>query len=442
MRSYGAERCRTRRAACRRRYAAAVADQTLPIEPGRRRLDALAATAGDAVIAQLRTAAEPLAGLCVLHVTAPPFGSAVVDHLTSVVPLLRELGIDARWRAIAGDPAAHAAGRALQDGVRGGELALTEAQVDAWRGQRVAPNGADVVVLHDAGALGAAAQRAKGDGARWAWRLHGDGSSPQADAWAACAPLADALDARAVAHLSLAPPGLREPAAIAPAVDPLAARHLALPPKLAGDFARGAGIDLSRPAIVAVADLDAWAEPEDAVDTWLAARATDPAAARSQLVLVARVAHGDERAWRALGELHEYARPPVREDIVVCADVAGHGDGAANAAQRLARVALQDGRDGYGIAAAEALYKGTPVVAADTAPLRAQLGGEATGGETPAGRIAATPAERGAQLAALIADPGLAAELGRAGHEHVVQTHLVTRLLAEEIAWLRGIAAR
>lgn len=420
-----------------------MADQTLPIEPGRRRLDALRTVAGDDVVEALRSAAEPLAGLRVVHVTAPPFTAAAVDALGSLVPLLRELGIDAGWRAIAGDPAAVAAGRALHDGLRGGELALTEADLDAWRAQRVAPHGADVVVLHDVPALGAAAQRDKGDGARWAWRQHGDGSSPQTDAWAACAPLAAGLHGCVVDHPSLAPPELTGATAIAPGVDPLAPRHLDLPPKVAGDFARAAGIDLARPAIAAVADLDAWAEPEDAVDAWQAARADAPAAARTQLVLVARVAHGDERAWRALGELHDYARAPARDGLIVCADVAGHGDGAANAAQRLARVVLQDGRDGYGIAASEALLKGTPVVAADTPALRAQLGADvdADAGEAVGGRLATGAAARGAQLAALVADPGLAADLGRAGREHVARTHLVTRVLADELAWLAAIAA-
>lgn len=408
-----------------------MADQTLPIEPGRRRLEALAGVAGEDAIAALRERAQPLKDVRVVHVTAPPFTTAAVDHLTSVVPLLRELGIDASWRAIAGDPAALQAGRALADGLRGGELALDDAGAEAWRAQRVAPD-ADVVVLHDATALGAAAQRRRADPARWVWRLHGDGSSPAAEAWALARPLVEAVHVRVVAHAALAPPGVDDARAIAPAVDPLAARHLDLPPKVTGAFARAAGLDLTRPTVAAVADLDAWSEPEDAVDAWRAAR-TRNGPNGLQLALVVRVAHGDERAWRALGELHDYAG--ARDDLVVVADVAGHGDGAANAAQRLARAVLQDGRDGYDIAASEALWKGTPVVAAPTPALQDQV----QHGET--GFVAATPAERGARLAELVADPGLAAELAREGHRRVAERHLVTRLLSDELDLLAHVVA-
>jgi hypothetical protein len=42
--------------------------------------------------------------------------------------------------------------------------------------------------------------------------------------------------------------------------------------------------------------------------------------------------------------------------------------------------------------------------------------------------------ERGARVAELVADAGLAIELGRAGRERVREQHLVTRLLADQLA--------
>ena len=57
---------------------------------------------------QIRELAEPLEGKRVLHLSATAFGGGVAEILYTLVPLMRDAGLDAEWRII------HGAGRVLR----------------------------------------------------------------------------------------------------------------------------------------------------------------------------------------------------------------------------------------------------------------------------------------------------------------------------------------
>jgi trehalose synthase len=384
---------------------------TVPVEPGPRALGGLVAAAGEAAVDVVRDAARPLARLRVVHLVSPPFAPRALDLLRSTVPLLRDVGLDVRWLAVAGDDRADAAARAVGDALRGGEPGPPE-ELGAWR-ERAAvaasevPRGTDVVVVHGAeglALLAGAQDPPAGATARWVWWIEGDLAAPDAGTWAAVSGLVGAATAVIAEREAWAPPQVAAQA-VAPAVDPLAARNLDLPPRVAGPLARSAGVDLGRPFVVAVCDLDGWSGAEGPIATLHAAQ--DAGAAGLQLALVARLGAGDPRAWRTLGELGDHTAGHA--DVLVVPDAGGAADAEVNALQRLARVALAERED---TSVAEAQWKTTPAVIEEGA-------GDA--------------ARRGARVAELVADPGLALELGRAGRERVRAGGLITRLLADQL---------
>ena len=396
-----------------------------PLDPGRRSLAPYAAAVGDEAIAELRRRAVPLRGLRVLQVSASPLTAPAVDDVRPLAALLADLGIESQWVAAFGDERLSATARALREGVRGGEAAIDRASwaayCDAWSTVEL-PRTADLVVLHDPEALAATGARAGSPAnARWTWRPHVHVDLADPSLAPLLGPLLAELDHGADAT---------EPAP--PFVDPLGPRGLELPHRAAGTLARAAGVDLSRPFVLHIADLDAWADPEGAVEAWRVAKAAVP---ELQLVIVARIPAGVEPSWRPYGELADHATRHA--DVHLRTSIAAAGDAETGALERLARVAITGSLDGgHGAAVPSALWRGTPVVAAATRGAATAM--LLTDGET--GFVRDDPEAQGAAIAALVGDPGLAAALGRTGRERVLAGATVIRRLVTELDLLAAAA--
>ena len=59
---------------------------------------------GDKVISDIIKAARPLYGKRVIHINSTFYGGGVAEMLTSLVPLMNDVGLDAGWRIIRGAP--------------------------------------------------------------------------------------------------------------------------------------------------------------------------------------------------------------------------------------------------------------------------------------------------------------------------------------------------
>ena len=57
---------------------------------------------GRELVEEIRELAEPLEGKRVLHVSATAFGGGVSEILYTLVPLMRDVGLDAHWQVILG----------------------------------------------------------------------------------------------------------------------------------------------------------------------------------------------------------------------------------------------------------------------------------------------------------------------------------------------------
>jgi trehalose synthase len=400
------------------------------IEPGRRSLGDYREVAGDEAVERVRGLAQSLSGLRVIHVSPAAPRNGCPEMLRSLLPLAADAGVDVEWRVLYGAAPFGDVARDLYDGLQGAETAVAPSTWTEYLEGVAAATGSlrddcDVLVLHDPATLGLLAQD---DGAaRVVWRCHVDASTPEPATWDRLVPLLERADWGVFARDGFWPPNLGgDVRAIAPAIDPLGPKNMDMPLRLAGHVLRSLGIDLSRPLVCNVARLDRWKDPHGVIDAFAQVKTRVP---ELQLVLVGALPGEGPDDFRIAREVADYAAGI--DDVRVMTTYTGIGEVEVGALQRVARVSLQRSlREGFGLAAAEALWKRTPVVATAGGGLASQVEHGASG------YLVDDTQEMAARLEELVQDPGLAIELGSAGRRHVQERFLVTRLLEDELRLL------
>jgi trehalose synthase len=406
------------------------------IDPGRRSLSDYAELAGEDAIERMRALAGELAGVRIVHVSAAAPRNGCPDQLRALLPLAADAGLDVQWRVLYGAAPFGDVARDLYDGMQGAETAVApstwseylEGVTDAGAGLR---EECDVLVLHDPQTLALLAQD-EGGRAAVVWRCHVDASEPEDATWDRLAPLHEACDWGVFACDGFWPASLPgDVRAIQPAIDPLGPKNMDMPLRLAGHVLRSLGVDLTRPTICNVARLDRWKDPHSLIDAFAQAKRE---VRELQFVLVAALPGEGPQDFRIAREVADYAAG--MEDVRLMTTYTGIGDVEIGALQRVARVSIQRSlREGFGLAASEALWKRTPVVAGLSSGASAQVR------DGTDGYLTDDAAQMARRIVELVEDPGLATELGTNGREHVREQRLVTRLLEDELRLLGSVLA-
>jgi trehalose synthase len=388
---------------------------------------------GTEPVERIHGSAEQTRGMRVVHVSAAGATGRVPELLGALLPLAVDAGLEAEWRVLFGSPELHAVARQLHDGLQGAETAIDDeafsAYLEACAGAAAELPPHDVLVLHDPGTLGVA-REAPG---RVVWHCHVDASRPEAPALQLATLLFEQCTALVFPDSSFAVPEVAADRvhAIAPGIDPLSPRNLELAPRLAGRVVRPLGVDLSRPFVCQAMRFDRWKDPHATLELFGAAKEE---LAGLQLVLAGALETQDAEGWRTVKEISDYASD--RTDVHLLTSYEGVGNLELGALQLLARVAVERSvREGFGLVASEALWKGTPVLGGTDGglPLQVRDGVD--------GYLAEDTGEAASRLVELVRDVGLAIDMGKAGRDRVRERFLVTRVLEDELALLASVMA-
>jgi trehalose synthase len=384
--------------------------------------------AGKALIEEIRTLAERLEGQRVLHVSATAFGGGVSEILYTIVPLMRDIGLDAHWHVIFGKEEFFNATKLLHNSLQGAEETLSEEQwnlfdeINAMNGKGLQGEW-DTIIVHDPQPIGLR-REAKDKSRNWIWRCHIDLSEPNPEPIRRLQPLIEEYDATVWHMPSYVPNGMNGNGGvriIPPAIDPLSPKNMAFSPEDAAFVCHQFGIDVDRPLITQVSRFDPWKDPIGVIDAYRSVTEEMP---EVQLALVGSMATDDPEGWEFFQHTMEYADNDP--DIKILNNLNNVGAIEVNAFQSQSDVCLQKSiREGFGLTVTEALWKGRPTVAGNVGGIPLQI----ENGKT--GFLVDSASECASRCVEILADPELGKALGRAGKEHARAHFLSPRLLRD-----------
>jgi len=401
-----------------------------PVFTGHKALADYTHVVGKPLVEEIRGLAADLEGLKVLHLSATAFGGGVSEILYTLIPLMRDVGVDAHWQVMLGREEFYNVTKLLHNALQGNPQDLTpeQWQVFAKYNEMNAldlHDGWDVIIVHDP--QPAAIPQYEPDKAkRWIWRCHIDLSTPNPTALERIVPLVRAYDGSVFHVDEYVPQGLDgTPVHICPpAIDPLSPKNMAFSPEDAAFVCEQFGLDPDRPLMCQVSRFDPWKDPMGVIDAY---RFVKEDLAGVQLALVGSMATDDPEGWEFFNQTMAYAAGDP--DIHILNNLNNVGAIEVNAFQSQSDVAIQKStREGFGLTVSEALWKARPFIGGDVGgiPLQVQDG--------TTGYLVSTPQHCAERSLAILRDPNLGKRLGRAGKEHVRRNFLTPRLLRD---WLR-----
>ena len=370
--------------------------------------------------------AERVQGRRFLHLSGGRFGGGAAEMLRTLVPILADLGVDAGWEITGGDPVFYATARALQQALEGTERLLTDEALEHYRemnriNAKKLRLGADLVLVHDVQPASLIADRPSVG--RWVWRCDFDCSRARRRAWSFFRTLLRQYDG-AVFSLPRFIRRIGIPLyVIHPSIDPLSDKNRELTPREITTIVGTLGVPLGKPLLVQIGPFTRDRDPLGVVNAYRLVKKSHPV----RLVL-AGSAGDDRESLDVLSDLREAAQ---RDEDIVVLELPPDAHLQINALQRAATIVLQKSlREGFGLGAAEAMWKGKPVIGGFAGGLPQQIVYDVTGYTVRSVEGAAF------RIRHLLNNPELIARMGAAGREHARRSFLTTRHLTEYLALL------
>jgi trehalose synthase len=374
-----------------------------------------------------------LKGARVLHVSATSFGGGVAEILYTLVPLMRDVGLETEWDIMFGSEPFFNVTKNFHNALQGAGYDLTvedraiyeEYNRLSAEALQKAGEDWDIMFVHDPQpALLKHFSGGLSPETKWIWRCHIDTSTPNRHVLDYLLPHITSYDAQIFTMEDYTPPDVHLPGLtiIPPAIDPLSPKNMALSADDARYIVSQFGVDTERPFMVQVSRFDPWKDPLGVIDAYKLVKEEVP---EIQLVLIGSMAHDDPEGWDYWYKTVNYADGD--RDIFLFSNLTNVGAIEVNAFQSIADVVIQKSiREGFGLVVTEALWKARPLVASRVGgiPMQVDAGG---------GMLVDTIPEVAAACTKLLKDREFAREMGRHGKEHVRTHYLTPRLLRDDL---------
>jgi len=384
------------------------------------KLDGYTPIVGQSVIDDLRLLAERLEGKIIQHINSTPVGGGVAEILSRMVPLLKELGIDARWDVIKGGEKFFEVTKKFHNALHGRRQDITQRDFEIFietsqqNIQEVNTYG-EIVFVHDPQPIALIKKKAAN---KWLWRCHVDVSNPNERVWGFLMDFIVQYDSAVFSAPAFSRKLPIRQFLISPSIDPLSDKNKELTQETIDAVLTKYSIKKDKPIITQISRFDRLKDPIGVIEAYSQVKKY----ISCQLVLAGGTAEDDPEGIKVLEEVREKAKQD--KDIHVL--LLPHSDIEVNALQRASAIIIQKSlREGFGLTVAEALWKAKPVVASNVGGIPLQIKHKYSG-------LLCHSIEGAAfAIKQLLNSPEYAKKLGENGREHIRNNFLLTRHLRD-----------
>ncbi|MGC9100176.1 MAG: glycosyltransferase [Caldisericum sp.] len=377
----------------------------------------------DEAIDEIYSISKHLQGKVIQNINSTAVGGGVAEILTRMIPLLKELGIDAHWDVIKGTDRFFTITKKMHNALHGVDLEITEEEFNYFlevnrENFSILNSDADIIFVHDPQPV-ALVEKKKELKSKWLWRCHIDFSNPKEKVWQFLKNFIETYDAAVFSAPAFARELSIPQVLISPSIDPLSDKNRELTGNEINEVFERFKIDRSRPIITQISRFDYLKDPIGVIEAYkLVKKHLD-----CQLVLAGGSATDDPEGEKVLNEVMD--RASSDPDIHVLLLPPG-SDVEINALQRGSTVVLQKSlKEGFGLTVAEALWKAKPVIASAVGGIPLQITHKYSG------ILTLTIEGTAYWIKQLIQAPEFAYNLGRNGREHIRNNFLITRHLKD-----------
>jgi len=397
-------------------------------------LDQYAELLGEHVVDHLRQLGRLLAGKKVVHVNSTREGGGVAEILYKLIPLMRELDIDATWEVITGDPEFYQCTKTFHNGLQGWNVMPSHKMLAAYEAanERFAQQYADVlssadfVFIHDPQPAPAITHLPHRQG-KWVWRCHIDASRPHRPIWKYLRRFVQHYDASIFSLPEFAQPLPHPQYIIPPSIDPFSEKNMDIPEDEVDAVYDRFGLNRHLPLVTQVSRFDAFKDPVGVIQAYQIAKKIIPL----QLVLAGGGASDDPEGEVMLQQVRNAAGDDPDIHVLLLPSDAHR---TINALQRASDIVIQKStKEGFGLTVTEALWKRKPVIGGDVGGIRLQVVDHYTG------FLVRTPEGCALRMRYLLHNRERLSEMGARAQRYVKENFLLTRQLREYLALMVGV---
>src|SRR3989338_10545844 len=225
---------------------------------------------GPQVIEELHFVAEKTKGLHVQNINSTAVGGGVAEILNRMVPLLQELGVNARWDVIKGGEKFYKVTKKFHNALHGKseDIQPDDFTVFLETGEansRTMELAGDIILVHDPQPITLVNQKEQKK-AKWLWRCHIDVSDPDPKVWSFLRPFIDRYDGSVFSAPAFSQELPIRQFLISPSIDPLSDKNKELPESVIQEVLNRFHLDPEKPMVTQISRFDYLKDPLGVID--------------------------------------------------------------------------------------------------------------------------------------------------------------------------------